>query len=71
MEYKSIYVDGIKISHFHYNEGEEKLEAYDEFGRIIADYDMTSEQWSELDKLSYAACWEELGVLFGDPEENN
>lgn len=71
MKYKSIYVNGIKVNFFHYDDGKEKLEAYDKFKRIIAEYEMTPEQWSELDKLSYAACWEELGVLFGDPEENN
>lgn len=71
MEYKSIYINGIRVGCFNYNKGEEKLEAYDEFRRIIAEYEMSPEQWNELDKLSYADCWEELGVLFGDPEENN
>ena len=69
MEYSKIHINGQKVHHFHYNDGKEQLEAYDELMRVIATYEMSEEQWSEISKLSYAACWEELGSLFGDAED--
>ena len=68
MKHKEIYINGIKVRYFHYNDDKEKLEAYDQFERIIAEFDMSQEQWSKFDDMSYAACWEELGNLFGDAE---
>jgi hypothetical protein len=66
MEYGNIHINGNKVHHFHYNDGKEQLEAYDYLGRIIVTYEMSKEQWTEISKLSYADCWEELGSLFGD-----
>lgn len=71
MEHSRIHINGYQVSHFHYNDGKEQLEAYDMSGRIIATYEMSKEQWAEISKLSYAACWEELGSLFCDAEEED
>jgi alpha-L-fucosidase len=71
MEYSEIRINGHKVHHFHYNDYEEQLEAYDESMRTIVTYSMDPKQWAEISKLSYAACWEELGRLFGDVEEEN
>lgn len=69
MEYREIHINGNKVRCFHYNDGKEQLEAYDELMRVVATYEMSEEQWSEISKLSYVACWEELGSLFGDAED--
>ena len=68
MEYSKIHINGYQVDHFHYNDGKKQIEAYDKFGRVIATYEMSEEQWVEISKLSYASCWEELGKLFGDVE---
>ena len=69
MEYSKIHINGHQVHHFHYNDYEEQLEAYDDAKRIIVAYAMSPKQWAEISKLSYAACWEELGSLFGDVED--
>lgn len=69
MEHSIIHINGYKVGNFHYNDGKEQLEAYDVSGCMIATYEMSKEQWAEISKLSYAACWEELGSLFGDAED--
>lgn len=69
MDHSKISINGNLVHHFHYNDYDEQLEAYDYNKRIIATFSMDKDQWSQKDKLSYADCWEELGSLFGDAED--
>ena len=69
MEHSRININGNQVGRFHYNDYEERLEAYDTYGRIIVTYSMIPKQWEEISSKSYADCWEELGILFGDAED--
>ena len=68
MAYSKIHINGNQVHHFHYDDNDEQLEAYNYDKRIIATFSMSKDQWKGIKKMSYAECWDELGSLFGDEE---
>lgn len=65
---ENVYINGNEVFSFDYNIEAQELITYDVYGRVIATFSMSNEQWDRLRAMPNT--WNELAILFGDAKED-